>query len=197
MPKIFTEKEKNTIKISMFEKGFELLKKEGMTHMSVEKITSSCNIGKSTFYNFFSSKEDFVIQLIEYKRNKALESIKNKLNGKDKMSVLEGKELLKSMTYSTDSIYQYLKLEDLLKLQKKINYLSNPDIDEETALLKEVFGCIENTKSDLDYSLIANLLKIITLVTEEKKLLHEKAYDRTIDTLYHTLFENIFIKEAL
>lgn len=113
------------------------------------------------------------------------------------MSVLEGKELLKSMTYSTDSIYQYLKLEDLLKLQKKINYLSNPDIDEETALLKEVFGCIEHIKSDLDYSLIANLLKIITLVTEEKKLLHEKAYDRTIDTLYHTLFENIFIKEAL
>ena len=51
-----------------------------------------------------------MIQLIEYKRNKALESIKNKLNGKDKMSVLEGKELLKSMTYSTDSIYQYLKL---------------------------------------------------------------------------------------
>ena len=40
----------------MFESGFDFLKKEGMTHMSVEKITSSCGIGKSTFYNFFSSK---------------------------------------------------------------------------------------------------------------------------------------------
>lgn len=196
MPKIFNEEEKLIIKNAMFEKGFELLKEEGMIHMSVEKITSACGIGKSTFYNFFLSKEDFVIQLIDQKRMNALDSVKGRLKGRKKMTEEEGKRLLKSILYSSDSIYQYLKLEDLLKLQEKTNYLSNPDIKEENNLMKELFDCIEGIREDPDYPLIANLLKIITLVSEEKKLLHEKAYDRTIDALYCTLFENIFIEES-
>lgn len=197
MPKIFKEEEKVRIKNAMFETGFKLLKKEGMTHMSVEKITSTCGIGKSTFYNFFSSKEEFVIQMIDHKRMIALDSVKGKLKGREKMTTEEGERLLKSIVYSSDSIYQYLKLEDLLKLQENPNYLSNPDIEEENSLMKELFDCIEGVREDVDYPLIANLLKIITLVSEEKTLLHEEAYDRTIDTLYRTLFENLFIKEAV
>lgn len=197
MPKIFNEDEKAKLKAAMFESGFELLKEEGMTHMSIDKITSSCGIGKSTFYNFFSSKEEFVIQMIDYKRLTALESVKDRLKGRKKMTVHEGRQLLKSILHSSDSIYQFLKLEDLLKLQEKPNYLSNPDIEEENSLMKELFSCIEGVREDPDYSLIANLLKIVTLVQEEKKLLHEEAYDKTIDVLYQTLFGYIFKKEAL
>ncbi len=192
MPKIFTENDKDKLRITMFEAGFLLLKEEGMTHMSVEKITSICGIGKSTFYNFFLSKEDFVLQMIEFKRHFALQSIKEKLNGREKMSVSDGKELLKGIICSSDSIYQYLKLEDLLKLQEKSNYLSGPNINEESDLLRFLFSSIEGIKQDPDYPLIANLLKIITLLPEEKKMLHLEAYDRTIDTLYQALFENIF-----
>ncbi len=197
MPKIFTVEEKSRIKNAMFESGFDFLKKEGMTHMSVEKITSSCGIGKSTFYNFFSSKEEFVIELIDYKRMIALTSVKDRLKGRNKMTVNEGKQLLKSIVYSSDSIYQYLKLEELLKLQGKPNYLTNPDINEESGLMLELFNCIECVREAPDYPLIANLLKIITLVSEEKMMLHEEAYEKTVDALYQTLFECIFKKEAL
>ena len=197
MPKIFNEDEKTILKVTMFESGFELLKEEGMTHMSIEKITSACGIGKSTFYNFFPSKEEFVIQLIDYKRLTALASVKDRLKGRKKMTAEEGRQLLKSILYSSDSIYQFLKLEDLLILQGKPNYLSNPDPEEENGLLKELFSRIESVREDPDYPLIANLLKILTLVSEEKKLLHEEAYDKTIDALYQTLFGYIFKKEAL
>ncbi len=176
----------------MFESGFRYLKREGMTHMSVEKITSSCGIGKSTFYNFFSSKEDFILQLIEYKRRVALEETERSLNGREKMTAEEGRLLFKSINSSVNSIYQYLKLEDLLKLQKTSSYLSSPDIHEETELLCHVLSHIEDVRENPDYGLIANLIKIITLVIEEKEMLHEEAFEKTISVLYDALFANIF-----
>ena len=62
-PKIFSISEKEDLRESMFHSGLELLKEYGMTHMSVDKIAASARIGKSTFYNLFLSKEDFVFQL--------------------------------------------------------------------------------------------------------------------------------------
>lgn len=196
MPKIFTENDKTELRNAMFESGFKLLRQEGMIHMSVEKITSSCGIGKSTFYNFFDSKEDFVLQLIEHKRQNVLHSVKEKLAGRDRFTADEGRALFKGIVDSSDSIYQYLKLEDLLRLQAKPNYLSSPDLGEETELLKDLFWLIEGVREEPDYPLIANLLKIIALTAEEKQMLHEEACDRTMDALYRTLFRQIFAEDA-
>ena len=59
-PKIFSITEREELRVKMLDAGFELIKQYGMTHASVEKITQTAGLGKSTFYNFFSSKEEFV-----------------------------------------------------------------------------------------------------------------------------------------
>ena len=69
-PKLFSIAEKEKLRETMFLSGLELLRTYGMTHMSVEKIAAAAGIGKSTFYNFFLSKEDFVLQLIEFNRSR-------------------------------------------------------------------------------------------------------------------------------
>lgn len=196
MPKIFTEEERLALRTAMFEKGFELLKKEGMTHMSVEKITAACNLGKSTFYNFFDSKEDFVTQLIEYRRSKAMQTVRDRLGSRRKMTLSEGKQLLRQMASSSDSIYRYLKPEDIGKLQKNASYLHAPDLEEESALLAELFSYIEGIRENPDYAMIANTMKMIALVTEEKEMFHPEAYGRSVDALYRILFEQIFAEEA-
>ena len=70
--RVFSEDEKKEIKAKMFEAGISLIKEYGLTHASVTKITDAAGIGKSTFYNFFESKELFVIALIRYEREKAM-----------------------------------------------------------------------------------------------------------------------------
>ena len=56
-PRVFTEEEKEKLRESMLDQAIPLLEEYGLTHMSVDKITKRVGIGKSTFYNFFSSKE--------------------------------------------------------------------------------------------------------------------------------------------
>ena len=60
--RVFTEEERVEYREKMLDAGFDLLKQYGMTHMSVAKITEAAGIGVSTFYNFFSSKEEYVYE---------------------------------------------------------------------------------------------------------------------------------------
>ena len=69
-PRIFSTTQREELRIKMLDAGFELIKQHGMTHASVEKITQAAGLGKSTFYNFFSSKEEFVTDIMEYQRDR-------------------------------------------------------------------------------------------------------------------------------
>ncbi len=191
-PKIFSAAEKEQLKEQMFLSGLELLKEYGMTHMSVEKITSEAGIGKSTFYNFFLSKEDFVIQLIEYNRMRFWNAIQDMLKGREKLDVSESKKVLTMIINSRDSVYQYLTVEDENKLAAVSPDYGKADIDEEAEILKHLFSMFEGVRKDADMAVISNLLKILALAAENRTVLHESGYKRTQDKLFETLFHCIF-----
>lgn len=195
-PRIFTISEKEKLKEKMFFSGLELLKKHGMTHMSVEKITSEAGIGKSTFYNFFMSKEDFVLQLIEFNRKRFWKAVEEMLNGRDRLTVSESKEVLKAIINNRDSVYQYLTPEDEKKLADASPDKGEVNIDEETEILNRLFLMFEGVRDEVDTAVVSNLLKILAMAAENKSMLHEIGYKRTQDILFESLFECIFKEET-
>lgn len=113
-----------------------LLREYGMTHMSVEKITAAAGIGKSTFYNFFDSKEAYVCQVIEYKRGNFKTEISELLAGREKLTADEAKAMFRQIIFSEESAYQYLTPEHA-------GLVSGPhdtvDIDEHRLSGRDVF----------------------------------------------------------
>lgn len=191
-PKLFSVTEKEQLKKKMFLSGPELLKEYGMTHMSVEKITAAAGIGKSTFYNFFMSKEDYVIQLIEFNRMRFWKGVRDMLGDRDKLTVSESKQVLTAIINNRDSVYQYLTPEDEKKLSELMPDKAQPDIDEETETLGRLFSMFENVREDADIAVISNLLKILALTAENRSILHETGYQRTQEKLFELLFGCIF-----
>lgn len=116
-PRIFSTTQREELRIKMLDAGFELIKQHG-DPASVEKITQAAGLGKSTFYNFFSSKEEFVTDIMEYQRDRVKQHFEQILNGREKMTAAEGKEYLKLIVFSRNSIYQYLTAEDMEKLKQ-------------------------------------------------------------------------------
>ena len=194
-PKIFTIKEKEQLKEKMFIGGLELLKTNGMTHMSVEKITASAGIGKSTFYNFFLTKEDFVLQLIEFNRSRFWKAVAEKLEGREKLTIDEGKQVLRSIINNNDSVYQYLTPEDEKKLADASPDKGMADIDEEAKTLRKLFAVFENVRENVDFAVVSNLLKILALTAENRAMLHESGYQRTQEKLFALLFDCVFEEE--
>ena len=191
-PKLFSIAEKEQLREKMFLSGLELLKEYGMTHMSVEKIAASAGIGKSTFYNFFLSKEDFVIQLIEFNRSRFWKAVADMLGDRERLTVDESKQVLTAIINSKDSVYQYLTTEDEQKLAAAMPEGNTLDIEEETDTLKQLFVYFEGVREDVDCGVVSNLLKILALTAENKAALHESAYQRTQDKLFGLLFGCIF-----
>ena len=191
-PKLFSITEKEQLKEKMFLSGLELLKEYGMTHMSVEKIAASAGIGKSTFYNFFMSKEDFVLQLIGFNRMRFRKAVQDMLGGRERLTEEEGRQVLVSIINNKDSVYQYLTPEDEEKLAAASPDGNKLDIDEETDTLRRLFRYFDRVRGDVDFGVVSNLLKILALTAENKTILHESAYQRTQDKLFGLLFGCIF-----
>ena len=195
-PKIFSIAEKENLKEKMFFSGLELLKEHGMTHMSVEKITAAAGIGKSTFYNFFMSKEDFVIQLIEFNRSRFWQAVAEMLDGRERLTADESKQVLKAIINNNDSVYQYLTPEDEKKLADASPEKAEADIDEETETLKRLFAMFDGVREDVEYAVVSNLLKILALTAENRSMLHESGYQHTQDKLFDLLFGCVFKEEG-
>ncbi len=195
-PKIFTLQEREEAKIKMLDAGFELIKKHGMTHASVEKVTEAVGLGKSTFYNFFPSKEMFVCEIIKYQRDRAKESFMDTLGERERMTTAEAKEFLRKIIFSKDSIYQYLTDEDQARLKAALppDYRINPDT--ENMVMNSLFGHMEGVRKDIDFKVAANLIKIMALAMFNQDSLHADALGRTLDRIYELLFSCIFEENA-
>lgn len=194
-PKIFSIAEKELLKERMFFSGLELLKEHGMTHMSVEKITAAAGIGKSTFYNFFLSKEDFVLQLIDFNRSRFWKAVAEMRGERKKLTVSESKKVLRSIINNNDSVYQYLTPEDEQKLAAANPDKGKVDIDEETETLRRLFKMFEHVRESVDFAVVSNLLKILALTAENRTMLHESGYQRTQEKLFDLLFDCVFEEE--
>lgn len=66
---------KNEIKKQIFEKCIPLINQKGFNSLGVKEITDTAGMSKGSFYNYFPSKEQFGVELINYyalKTEKAL-----------------------------------------------------------------------------------------------------------------------------
>lgn len=62
-------------KEEILEKGHIIIRQKGYNNTGVNDILKACNIPKGSFYNFFSNKEAFGIQLLDYYGGKNLAGI--------------------------------------------------------------------------------------------------------------------------
>lgn len=190
--RVFSDEEKEQIKADMFEAGIRLIKEYGLTHASVTKITEAAGIGKSTFYNFFESKELFVIGLIRYERQKAMKMIQDHLAGRERMTKEEGKKLLYMIIYHQDSVYQYLTEEDVKSLypaMEKAGFIED-DLNSDTP--QYLLHIIEGTREDADPKVFVNFLRMMALCVSQKDALHQNVLQKNIDMIFEAMFRYIF-----
>ena len=164
--RVFTEEERAEYREKMLDAGFDLLKQYGMTHMSVAKITEAADIGVSTFYNFFASKEEYVYEVLQYRRRKIPELIRIALNGKEKAGPAETRTYLKMMIDERYSVFPSLTPEDEKRLLEMLPEQVRPDLQKETETSIQFFQHMEGIRPDVNiYAVYQCLLNAYTGTT--------------------------------
>ena len=190
--RVFTEAERTEYREKMLAAGFDLLKQYGMTHMSVAKITEAAGIGVSTFYIFFPSKEAYVYEVLQYRRKMIPELIKMALNGKEKAGPAETRNYLKIMIDEDYSIFPSLSPEDEKRLLEMLPEQVRPDLQKETRTSMMFFQQMEGIRPDVNIALVTNLIKIYVLGAEGRELLHDAAYEETMERMRDVIIYEIF-----
>jgi len=75
MPRAFSEKEKEVIRGQMREKSKRLFELHGLRKTSVDEITQAAGISKGAFYQFYASKEELFLEIMEAMESELRESI--------------------------------------------------------------------------------------------------------------------------
>ena len=111
-PRVFTEEEREKLRELMLDQAIPLLEEYGFKHMSVDKITKKVGIGKSTFYNFFNSKEEYVSYALEHNRKKVFAELDKKFPPEKKMKPADVFNMWFTTLLSSNTFYKKFSAED-------------------------------------------------------------------------------------
>ena len=191
MPQIFDKMGRDRVRIQLLETGFELIRQHGMKKTSVSEIAKKTGIATGTFYNFFPSKEEFIYQLVVYKRQ-SVKAAFEELTAEGKADREKFRQYLCRIYLEDNDVFQYLSDEevDILRSRWKEEYWKNEKNVEQTS--KWILGCLLGLKPNVNWKVFANFTKSISLIRHGKDKMYEEEYEATIEILIDAIIDYLF-----
>lgn len=187
MPNAFTEEESKRIRQELILAGIRLSKELGVQRMSVEKLTAAVGIAKGSFYLFFGSKEDFILEVAAYASEETQKMLLKKLNGRTQMSAHEFMEFFNEYLHSDLDLMNGLTVSDFywLKNHIKKQVLFDPDIQIKTAQFW--LSLISDVREGVDTGTFVNLIKSIYAIREHSDTMVTASLENSVRILLHTI----------
>lgn len=187
MPNAFTEEESKRIRQELILAGISLSKELGVQRMSVEKLTAAVGIAKGSFYLFFGSKEDFILEVAAYASEETQKMLLKKLNGRTQMSAHEFMEFFNEYLHSDLDLMNGLTVSDFywLKNHIKKQVLFDPDIQIKTAQFW--LSLIIDVREGVDTGTFVNLIKSIYAIREHSNTMVTASLENSVRILLHTI----------
>lgn len=183
MPTAFTDEELEHIRSALIQAGIRLSKELGLQKMSVEKLTAAVGIAKGSFYMFFGSKEDFILEVAEYTGAQTQKMLLSRLNGSRKMSAHEFMEFFSEYLHSDFDLMNGLTVEDFFWLKKHIKKQVLFDPDEQIKTAELWLSLINDVRPGVDAGTFVNLIKSIYAIREHGDTMVKASMESSVQVL--------------
>lgn len=187
MPTAFTDEELEHIRSALIQAGIRLSKELGLQKMSVEKLTAAVGIAKGSFYMFFGSKEDFILEVAEYTGAQTQKMLLSRLNGRRKMSAHEFMEFFSEYLHSDFDLMNGLTVEDFFWLKKHIKKQVLFDPDEQIKIAELWLSLINDVRPGVDAGTFVNLIKSIYAIREHGDTMVKPSMESSVQVLLRTI----------
>lgn len=189
MPSIFTEEDKERIRTQLLAEGRQMMLERGITKTNIDELAENAGIAKGTFYHFFSSKQDFILEIIHAYQDEKLTQLKRlAADKKGKLTYFEALKWYKTLYLPQENPLFQVSKKDLDWIMTKIpsERLFRPEMDIQTGKL--ILSMIEGVREDIDYRVLANFPKMAALAIENKEFMHQEVleinFQLIIDCMY-------------
>ncbi len=164
MPKIFSQEDRTEISNRLKANALQLLREKPYRKITVEEITGRTGIAKGTFYNFFTSKEDFFYIILLEMSGENVERIRA-IAGRQVSKKQELRSLLAEMILDMESPTDNLDKDDISIITRLKNGASFPD--EAKLFAQALYDGRLKIRKDADRTTVENLL---TVILQQRKI---------------------------
>lgn len=201
MARHFTEDEKQIIKKKLLSKGKKLFETYGIKKTSVDKIIEEVGIAKGSFYNFYSSKESMVFELVL-----DIEMEVHKKEMKQLYKFLEECEFPEALKRTVWKSIDFMQEEPLMLIHndpKLIYEIWSKISEQEKVRSVQQDQCkmadFINVAKQMGYKLTVQATVLnaafmsFFLIYANQKMIGESAFD-ALELIIRSSFEEIFVK---
>lgn len=113
MPKVaYSEEERADIRKNLIAAGLDLMAKQGIQHTTIQQIYERVGISRTFFYTFFSTKEEFVVEMLYVQQPKIIAYTQTLMRDPNLSWRSAVKEFLHSCCYGKRSGIAVLTIEE-------------------------------------------------------------------------------------
>lgn len=193
---IFTLERRTEVHEKLLEVGIELIKEKGIRKMTISEVTARAGIGKGTFYHFYPAKEYYVHAVIQYSKEELKKVFNmNAVNGggMDRKTI---EQILTMYAFNGEkNIVSSISKEDQEWLNEKLPKEYVLDVPKEEQIISALLRNVKGIKGTPNIYVIANMMKIMAIAVENKKMLHEEALEENLIIMRKMLCDYIFGSE--
>ena len=192
MPSIFSKEDKERIRTQLLAEGREMMLERGITKMNIDELAESAGISKGTFYNFFPSKQDFILEIIHsYQDGKLAQLEQLVADKKGKLTLDETFEWYKTLYQPQENPLYHICKKDMDWIMAKIppERLFRPEMDIRTGKL--IMSMTEGVREDIDYRVLANFPKMMALALENKNFMHKEALETNFQMIVDCMYRYV------
>ena len=195
MPKIFTDENRDEIRMKLLNNGFKMLKKGGLSAVNIDKLTEETYIAKGTFYNLFENKSEFMYHMMIHERNRAKEKLLSYLNSSGKLTRDSLHDYLKWLSAENPNVFAFLNDAEKKRLISSWSdkYIENEDNDSKT--MHMLISLLESPAEAPDWKLACNYMKLIAVSLTTKNIFIKENYDAMLDSLIGQIVDILYGKQ--
>ena len=184
----FSDKEREEIRQKLLDSGYELSTDIGLKKMTVAMIAGSAGIAVGTFYNFYASKEEFVIAIIRDTEMRFENEMAKHFSKDGTISLKKFLEVFRGNFKPENNILLRMKLDDWVWLKSHISDSAYLNKTTDIKKYEFLFTRIKGIRQDADPGVVVNFIKSIYALYQNRDSLFEDSLQSNVDLIFETVY---------
>ena len=184
----FTEEEREQVRRKLLDSGYELFLSSGFRRMTVAGITKRAGVAVGTFYNFYESKEQFVIALIKDTEAGFVAKMQNTLLSNGTITLQKFMKIYREFYYPENNFLLNATLDDWVWLKSHIKDCEYLNKENDLNKLQYLLPRIKGIRADVDPGVIVNSIKMIYALYQNRDTLFEDSIPANVDLVFDSLY---------
>ena len=184
----FTEKEREEIRQKLLHAGYEMSTEIGLKKMTVAMIARSAGIAVGTFYNFYASKEEFVVAMIRDTEVRFEKEMASHFSKDGTITLKKFLEVFRENFKPENNILLQIKLDDWVWLKSHIKDSAYLNKTNDIKKYEFMFTKIKGIRQDAEPGVIVNFIKSIYALYQNRDTLFEDSLQTNVDLIFATLY---------